>query len=183
MKNRRFAIVAFLLIAVLVMGVGYAAVTRSLSVTGKAAFGTNVANFPVKIENPTVTDATKITDDTQLQTAVHFTVGTDGITLTANVQSGMLVSANDGAEDYVTFTFDITNYSEHYKADIKDPVVTDGDYLDVTVTGVDATTVLDIKDGANDTATVTVVVKLVDLPNEDKTLEFTIKIDAVSVEG
>ena len=38
MKNRRFAIVSFVLIAVLVMGVGFAALVDTLNVTGSATF-------------------------------------------------------------------------------------------------------------------------------------------------
>lgn len=38
MKNRRFAIVAFLLVATLVMGIGFAAVTGQLNITGTAKY-------------------------------------------------------------------------------------------------------------------------------------------------
>ena len=181
MKNRKFALVAFLLIAVLVMGIGYAAITRQLTVTGKVAFGTNVANFPVKIENCQVTAASNKAP-TDLASAVNFTVGTDGITLTANVQSGVLVFTDSEEQDSVTFTFDVTNYAEHYKANIHDVVDTHDDYLDVTVTGIDDSTMLDVAGGENDSVTVTVVVKLVSLPNEDGTISFNINFKATSVE-
>lgn len=36
MKNRRIAIVAFLIVAILLMGVGYAAISRNLQITGSA---------------------------------------------------------------------------------------------------------------------------------------------------
>ena len=36
MKNRKFAVVAFLLVAVLVLGVGYAALTTNLNIDGGA---------------------------------------------------------------------------------------------------------------------------------------------------
>ena len=54
MKKRSTVIALFLLVAVLVMGIGYAAITRQFTVTGNAAFGVNVANFPIKIENNSV---------------------------------------------------------------------------------------------------------------------------------
>ena len=43
MKNRRIAIVSFLLIAVLVMGIGFASLTDNLFIKGEAQFTDNIA--------------------------------------------------------------------------------------------------------------------------------------------
>ena len=185
MKKRSTVIALFLLVAVLVMGIGYAAITRQFTVTGNAAFGVNVANFPVKIENTKVVSASNTTTE-NLQNAIVFTTGNDGITLTAGIQAGVLVKANEGNEDTVVFSFDVVNYSEHYKAQMSDIALTSdsSSYLNVTTSGMSSSTLLEASGAADnaDRCTVTVTVKLDDLPNDDQTLTFTLRFTATSVE-
>ena len=71
MKNRRLALVAFLLCACMIVGVGYAAVITSLDIDGKVSY--------------TPTDAETNADK------IHFTgntTGADGSKVIASVQSG-----------------------------------------------------------------------------------------------
>ena len=126
MKNRRLALVAFLLCACMIVGVGYAAVVTSLDIDGKVSY------TPTEAE----TNAEKI----------HFTgntTGADGSVVIAAVQSGQqtaTLSVNfnsdtigdyeDGTGNYeaeVTFEVEVVNSSDSQKM-----VVTFGDLPQVS---------------------------------------------------
>ena len=102
MKNRKIVVVAFLLIAVLLLGVGYAALTDTLTIIGNAHIDVDTANktFDERIyfsaAEATSTTGTGTTADTASFTA-------DDATYTANKL------AIKGEKS--VFTFTITNVS------------------------------------------------------------------------
>lgn len=102
MKNRKIVVVAFLLIAVLLLGVGYAALTDTLTIIGNAHIDVDTANktFDERIyfsaAEATSTTGTGTTADTASFTA-------DDATYTANK---LAVKGEKSV-----FTFTITNVS------------------------------------------------------------------------
>ena len=102
MKNRKFVVVAFLLVAVLLLGVGYAALTDTLTIIGNAHIDVGAANntFDQKVyfsaAEATSSTGTGTTDDTA-------SYNSDDATFTANKL------ATVGQQS--VFTFTITNDS------------------------------------------------------------------------
>ncbi len=106
MKNRKTVVIAFMLIAAMLLGVGYAALTDNFSITGNAEVGITQSNieFDEKIyfssATPTNTTGTSGISDT----ASVSTTDPDGATF--SIKS--LALSNEEA----TFTFTIKNESE-----------------------------------------------------------------------
>jgi plastocyanin len=102
MKNRKFVVVAFLLVAVLLLGVGYAALTDTLDITGSA--DVNVTELEKEYE-----------EDIYFSAAV----ANQGAPNTASVNGDNNDKASFSAKslvkkgDKVTFTFTIKNDSAH----------------------------------------------------------------------
>lgn len=102
MKNRRTVVVAFLLVAVMLLGIGYAALTDTLTIIGNAHIDVGAANskFDEKIyfsdAQATSSTGTGTTEDTASYTA-------DDATFTANKLAIM--------GEYSVFTFTIRNDS------------------------------------------------------------------------
>lgn len=97
MKRRRLVIGAFLLVAVLVMGVGYAAVSGQLNIRGSAVY-----NGPSEVAADThsAVHFLKATALTPADDAVQVTAGisaTDTTNDTANIQ--VIISDSDGTPD------------------------------------------------------------------------------------
>ncbi len=164
MKNRKLVIVAFMLVAAMVIGVGYAAATGSLTIKGTATY-----------YNP---------DQTTVENMVKFTQATPG---DADVVAGV----GDGKEATMDIVFDATDavetegrklitktatYIITYTPDANAEVTTnvqfkdvaavvptsetsgiDASKLSISTTGIDATKILD---KTNNTATVTVTAVL-----------------------
>lgn len=102
MKNRKIVVVAFLLIAVLLLGVGYAALTDTLTIIGNAHIDLDTANatFDERIYF-SAAEATSSTGSGKTADTASFTA--DDATYTANKL------AVKGEKS--TFTFTITNAS------------------------------------------------------------------------
>lgn len=102
MKNRKIVVVAFLLIAVLLLGVGYAALTDTLDITGSA--DVNVSDLEKEFE-----------EDIYFSAAV----ANEGAPNTASINADNNDKASFSAKslikkgDKATFTFTITNDSDH----------------------------------------------------------------------
>jgi hypothetical protein len=60
MKNRRTTLIAFVLIAALCVGIGYAALTDTLTIGGTAEYGQNAVDQAVYFSNATVVGVTNI---------------------------------------------------------------------------------------------------------------------------
>ena len=102
MKNRKIIVTAFLLVAALMLGVGYAALTDTLTIIGNAHIDTDVANatFDSKVYF-TAAEATSTTGTGTVADVASFTP--DDATFTANKL------ATVGQKS--VFTFTITNDS------------------------------------------------------------------------
>ena len=103
MKNRKTVIVAFMLIAVMLLGVGYAALTDTLTIIGNAHIDMNQAatNFD---ENVYFVDA-KVTETANVNASTPDTVSftADDATFTANTLATL--------GDKCVFTFTVENDS------------------------------------------------------------------------
>ena len=173
MKNRKRIIVAFMLIAVMLLGIGYAALTDNLTITGEATVGASAAQ-------------------NQWEQDIYFsaanataTTGTSGIADSAAVGQ----SNNDSATfevkslnrkgEKATFVFTITNegntnYDATISVDNGYPTNTNGTYFDVTYDY--GTSIVP----ANGTLDVTVTVELINDPVENLTAAFTVNLTATS---
>ena len=102
MKNRKIVVVAFLLIAVLLLGVGYAALTDTLTIIGNAHIDLDTANL--KFDEKVYFSASEATSSTGTGTVDDVASHTaDDATFTAN----KLATVGQVS----VFTFTITNDS------------------------------------------------------------------------
>lgn len=168
MKNRRNVVVAFLVCAVMLLGVGYAALTDVLDITGSA-------------------DVNQLQAENSFNEDIHFTAAvanetgnTASINSDNNDKCSFTVNSLSGEGDKATFTFTITN---------------DGD-LDATVTPTlnaatgntkpEYFTISSDWDGAPKTLTAggtlnyTVTVELIKTPTETIGGSFLIELTAVA---
>ena len=164
MKKRRSIIIALLLIAALALGIGYAAVTDSLTITGNANVKPHQDNLEVIFTD--IKDTNKCTAAIQTdKTVATFT--------TTQLEKG---------GDTATATFVVTNKSAEYQATIAAPTITittGGEYFDVTTDFGTETRTLNAKDG---TTEFTVTVKLKGAVTEERACEFTITNNVTAVE-
>ena len=160
MKNRKRFITIFFIIAVLVLGVGYAAITTvNLTITGDATATPNDANFKVAF------NGTK----TQDNCTATVTEGSKSATIT--ITGDNFSKAGDTA----TATFEIDNDSTDMAANVSISVADGYDKTNFTVTP----TINPATVQPGSTATATVVVKLNTTPiTTDLTTDFTINIKA-----
>lgn len=109
MKHRRLMIAAFMLAAVLTIGIGYAAITGTLGVTGRVEFkGTSstssVVNSAVKFDKDYTIEATNctaaVTGDHAADMNVYFadTNGTVGEVFTATAKYKIVYDAPEGED-------------------------------------------------------------------------------------
>ena len=162
MKNRGIVVVAIMLVAVLCLGVGYAALNDAITATGTV--NVTATGFDLQWEN----------DDTS-------PIGTsaNGNTLTFTVDATKLVKANDS----VTIKAKVKNAStENFIAKITDVRVTQSTsysaYYSVAIAGIAVND--EIAKDANKEVTITVTLK--QMPVEDITNDtFEIVIDAEAV--
>ena len=171
MKNRKTVVVAFLLIAVMLLSVGYAALTDVLDITGSADVNQSAAEEAFN-------------EDIHFSAAVANETGnTASVNGDNNDKASFTANTLKGKDDEVTFTFTIVN---------------DGD-LDATVTPTLNATAGNTKpeyfeissdwNGAAKTLTAggsltyTVTVKLKETPTETISGSFLIELTAVSVDS
>lgn len=105
MKNRKLAVVALLLIAVLTLGVGYATLTDVLSISGGAevtAAGAEIG-LDEKVYFSAATVTTGKTEGTNFIDTVSFSG--DSATFSAN--------SLNSSDDRVVYTLTVTNDSDH----------------------------------------------------------------------
>ena len=132
MKNRRIAILAFLLIASLVMGVAYAALTDNLFIKGEATLATTAAQ-------------TTFDGDVYFkEVSIVKTTGSSGIVdtvaigATDNDSATFAVKSLGNKDEYVTFAFTIINESPEFDAEISldanFPSTTDAANFNITYT-------------------------------------------------
>ncbi len=173
MKNRKTVVVAFLLVAVMLLGVGYAALADELELGGTVA---------VKVED--VSDA--------FEADIYFSkvISGDGCNATihdaenGDVKDGGTITVNSGAlkevGEEVIATYTIKNDND-LDVTITKPTIANGkltntndDYFDVYVNWVNDSITL----AAESTIDVVVTVKLIKTPTSEQSATFTIKFDA-----
>ena len=156
MKNRRIVVVAILLVAVLCLGVGYAALQNTLTAKGKV----NVTIFDVDWKEGSATGYNPVIDDAN-------------DTLTFTVPDTKLQEVGDT----VTINATIVNHDKRYPANITvtNNVLNTTNYTVTVVTG--ATTI-----AANEgELTVTITIELTSMPTENLVndeFSFTITAEA-----
>lgn len=160
MKNRRFVVVAIMLVAVLCLGVGYAAVTDTITANGTITYNQDlVLQWTGDVVGDNVTTTTTGGEE------LVFTVDTS--TWEKNVEH--------------TYTVTVTNTSTKYNATgVAVSAVTNNASANYTVTAaIDNTTI-----NAGGTATVTIKITLNSYPTEaDYTQTFTFTVSNTGVTG
>lgn len=172
MKNRKIVLLAFLLVATMVVGVGYAAVTGSLSIAGTMKVSELNTNLRVVF-----TGTPEITDGEGYITAATATIAQGEYPTSATFQTDNFKKAGDKAE--VKFTIE-------NKSNGLDAIIADAE-ASITVKTVQGSTTLDaseyfkvtITHGAHqlkvgETTTVTVLIELIKTPTESIQIEYTI---------
>ena len=161
------------LIAIVLIGIGYAAVTAvNLTINGNGTITPNDENFKV-----VYTGVTSTANPTTINVATD-TIGTEGVTTTSFTVTNMTKK-----DDTVTLTYTIQNKSADYKAVLNEAstylsVTGDTEYFSVTP-GTFATTVLN-PDG---TTTQTVTVTALKTPADaDKSVTITLSLTATAQE-
>ena len=170
MKSRKLAVVAFLLVAVLTIGIGYAALTTHLNIRGAAT---------VSVEGAQSAYA----DDIKFITASQ--AGPSDPAYTASIGDGKTadfsVTGLKGANESVTITYTIANSGDlasTVKLEVNYPTVSNDEYFSIAIGGGDYTTngvALD----AGDSITVTVTVTLLKTPTDTTkptTCDFTVRL-------
>ena len=168
MKKRRSVVIAFLLIAALVMGIGYAALTDVLDITGSADINQSAAE-----------DA--FDEDIYFTTAVANQEGnTASVNADNNDKASFSAKTLKGQGDTATFTFTIYNDGD-LDANVTPSISsnTQEEYFKISSDWNGQTKVL----AAKGTLTYTVTVELLKTPTETLSGSFIIELTAVSVEG
>lgn len=158
MKNRRNVVIVFLLLAVLCLGIGFAALTDDLFVNSTLSFKDTTTNFDAEeifFENAGVdaTSTSAYVDTTKIATAiVNQDNGDENDVLNITVSEGAFNTINQKA----VITVDIRNNSS-YSVDVA---------VDEISQSVGSTFTIDIALGstsiaANNTTTVTITIELV----------------------
>ena len=159
MKNRRIVVVAIMLAAVLCLGVGYAALTDSITANGKITYNQDlVLQWTGNVSGDNATTETTDGD------ALAFTVNT-----------------SDWVKDAAhTYTVTVTNTSTKYNATgVTVSAVTNNASANYTV----AATISADTINASGTATVTITITLNEYPtteNYEQTFEFTVSNSGVT---
>lgn len=162
-KNTKTIVGLVLLIAVLLVAVGYAVITnRTLNITGDAKATTNSQNFTVRFTGtPEVSDASKVTAKISEQDELAATINVSGLTAKG---------------DEATATYTIENTSKDLSAELTANVSknTNTEYFDVKYNIAEPST---LEHGA--TTTITVTVTLIKTPiDTDPTSDIGITITA-----
>ncbi|MBR3613566.1 MAG: hypothetical protein IKL55_00070 [Clostridia bacterium] len=165
MKNKKLLVGIALLIVVLVIGIGYAAITGSLTISGTATATADDSNLKVQftgVTNPATT--------------------TDGVTATAtegSTSATLNVTGLTTAGQSKTATYTIANNSDELKAlvDVKTEEITNTGFFSIDATVANPTTELE----PGDETTVTVTVTLNKTPIEEVSGTINVELEATAV--
>lgn len=163
MKQPKTFILLSVIVAVLVLGVAYAAISSiNLEITGTASAAPSDANFNVAFGKLNTEDAPTYVADKGAG-VVTFTTPSD-------TAATMTVTDLKSVGDKVTATFYVINNSTDLKADLSTPTVSGTtEYFSVTANLTDA------EIGASGKTTITVTVELIKVPITD-TVSTTITV-------
>ena len=170
MKNRKIVVVAFLLIAAMLLGVGYAALSDTLDITGSADVNQSAAEEAFN-------------EDIYFSAAVANEAGNTASVNADNSDKASFTAATlKGKDDQVTFTFTIANDGDVAAKVTPKLNATLGntlpEYFEITSDWDGATKDL----AAHSEITYTVYVKLLKTPTETISASFLVELSAVSVD-
>ena len=171
MKNRRNVVIAFMIVAVMLLGIGYAALSDTLDITGSADVNQSAAE---EAFNEDIFFSAAVANETGNTASVNAD-NNDKASFTANTLKGK--------GDKVTFTFTITNDGD-VAADVTPKLNatlgnTNPEYFSITSDWGGATKTLD----AHSEITYTVTVELLKTPTVTISGSFLIELVAVSVDA
>lgn len=161
MKKKKSFVTLALIVAVLILGVGYAISNVDLTVNGDVKVSPNNNNFKV------------------LFTAANITGTGNTATVGTGTEATLHVETLESVGDTVTATYTITNQSQAgINASLSNPTVTYTEdaakgYYEITAVLADTTAIV-----PNGTKTLTVTVKLVKAPVEEITGNFKVNFTA-----
>lgn len=170
MKNRKIVIVAFLLVAMMLLGVGYAALTDVLDITGSADINQSAAEEAFN-------------EDVHFSAAVANQDGnTASVNGDNNDKASFTANTLKGEGDIVTFTFTIVNDGDLDATVTPTLNATTGntkpDYFSITSDWNGEAKTLE----AGGSLTYTVTVELIKTPTETISGSFLIELTAVTAE-
>lgn len=173
MKKRNTTIFAFLLLAAVGMGVGYAALTDNLSIGGKVDVNTDQAmkdwNDDVRFTNMEF-DSTHTANKAAVA-SVSYEDEDDTAVLN--------VTGLDSKGDVIDITFTVGNANTNYNAQIAEVTAMSNDNeANFTIT---ASIIDSVAEKNNGTATIKVSIELLVQPTETLTANFSVSYTATSV--
>lgn len=126
MNNKTF-IITTMLIAVVVLGIGYAAISTTLTVNGNASGIVNNKNFKIGFTGTPTAAYYDGNDQPIIQTAEKKAEATIVTTETSAAGTYLKATFNvtnfESAGEYAVFTYEITNESEDIDAILSKPVI------------------------------------------------------------
>ena len=180
MKNRKIVLLAFLLVATMVVGIGYATITSSLTVGGTSVVSQDTGNFKVRFTSIPV-----ITSTEGFITNATATIGTGENPITATFQSSNLKKEGDKAQA----TFTVENVSNGLDATLGDIAYTlsvkDDDGNDVANPSQYFSVVAEFGKTTltqGESTTLTITITLLKTPVDNITVEYTVKSITTAVE-
>ena len=187
MKNRKTVVVAFLLVAAMLLGVGYAALTDTLTITGE--IGANTSASQTEFDADVYFKSTAVTkDDTGNQAASQILEGRDDAKITAQhftVKEQIVIVEYVIANDHAEFNASVApNVAIDGNVDLDndgadhDPIFTVSWKWDDAETGAAGTKLIPAKGSA----TLYVVIELDETPQEAHAVTFDISFTATAVE-
>lgn len=165
MKNRKIVVVSFLLIAVMMMSVGYAALTDVLDITGSADVNRSAAEEAYNAD-------IYFTGAVANQTGNTASVNADN-----NDKASFTANTLQGAGDTATFTFTIKNDGD-LDATVTPSISSNTNEAHFTISSDWAGQAKTL--GAGQTLTYTVTVTLTDTPTDTISGSFIIELTAVA---
>ena len=171
MKNRRNVVIAFMIVAVMLLGIGYAALSDTLDITGSADVNQSAAEEAFN-------------EDIYFSAAVANETGnTASVNADNNDKASFTAATLKGKGDKVTFTFTIANDGD-VAAEVTPKLNatlgnTNPEYFSITSDWGGAAKTL----AAHSSITYTVTVELLKTPTETISGSFLIELVAVSVDA
>ncbi len=178
MRIKRTAIVSFLICAIMAIGIGFAAISKNVEITGTANLGLDASNFKIEL----VQDGCSADNEDNVGAEA---VGDIKVSSADASQATFVVSGLKNKGDKVIGTFTVTNAStQAYTAELTAPRIqmgseTDNHYvkhISVTTTGPQETTL-----GQGQSTTFTVTVELTSVINDNSAqVSFMVLMSATS---
>jgi len=195
MKKRRFVVLAFMLVAAMMIGVGYAVLTGTLRADGIVHVGLDNSNLKVKYTTTDTSAQKNGTNDLTIGSDVKIEYASENTVATITVAENILKTEGD----YVTITIPITNYSDGIDAVVLKPTITmqgnattylteDGVEAELENAEADGSVTLKCAEtavsGNADVTNLIITVTLNDVPiDKGITCNFSVALNAQSVES